>query len=324
MNNVPSHTRRELIKGLGTAAALSTLGGCASNSHKTSFVTPIPTAVPFSTGTEVPNFSIPALACDCHHHIYNNKYPADKTATLLPPNASIADYRLLQRRLGLQRNVIVQPSTYGTDNSLLVESLKEMGSNSRGVCVVDANVTDKELERLHAAGVRGIRFNLSFLVGVTPEMILPLSQRIAPLGWNIQINGTGDKNLAFIDVFKRMPSKIVFDHLGQPPQPNGINHPSFKMYADLLSAGNTWIKLTGAYISSKQNDFSDTNLVAKKYIEIAPERLIWGTDWPHPTKKANEKPDDAKIMDQIAIWTSSAAIQEKILVSNPALLYGFN
>jgi len=324
MNDVPSHTRRGLIKSLGAVAALSAIGGCASNSHKTSFVTPIPTAVPFSTGTEVPNFSIPALACDCHHHIYNKKYPADKTATLLPPNASIADYRLLQRRLGLQRNVIVQPSTYGTDNSLLVESLKEMGSNSRGVCVVDSNVTDKELERLHNAGVRGIRFNLSFLVGVTPEMMLPLSQRIAPLGWNIQINGTGDKNLAFIDVFKKMPSKIVFDHLGQPPQPNGINHPSFKMYADLLNVGNTWIKLTGAYISSKQNDFSDTNLVAKKYIEIAPERLIWGTDWPHPTKKANEKPDDAKIMDQFAIWTSSTAIQERILVSNPAELYGFN
>lgn len=319
MNQNPSFLRREIIKGIGLTAALGSFGGCASSSLISSA-----NPVPFSTGAEPPSFAVPPLACDCHHHIYNDQYPADKTATLLPPNASVADYRLLQKRLGLQRNVIVQPSTYGIDNSLLVASLKEMGNNSRGVCVVDINVSDKELERLHAAGVRGVRFNLSFLVGVTPEMMLPMSQRIAPLGWHIQVNGTGQKNLEYADVFRKMPSKIVFDHLGQPPQPAGINDPSFRLYTELLNKGNTWIKLTGAYITSKKPDYSDTNIVAKKYVEMAPERVVWGTDWPHPTKKANEKPDDAKMMDQLLVWAPSAATREKILVSNPAALYGFN
>ena len=323
MNNPPSDIRRVLLKNFGATAVLGILNRYSSAEAEPAYTTPIPTSVPFSTGNEITNFPIPTLACDCHHHIFNDKYPAYKTATILPPNASVADYRLLQRRLGLQRNVIVQPSSYGTDNSLLVDSLKEMGINTRGICVVDGNVTDKELERLHAAGVRGIRFNLKFLVGLTAEMMLPLSQRIAPLGWNIQVNGNGETNLDYINIFKKMPSKIVFDHLGQPPQPAGIDHPSFKMYADLLSSGNAWMKLTGAYITSKKSDYSDTTIVAKKYIEIAPERVIWGTDWPHPSKKANEKPDDAQMMDQIAIWTPSAVIREKILVSNPAALYGF-
>ena len=319
MNNNPSILRRDFLKNMSATAVLGLLGGCAPTSTESTSQ-----SVPFSTGTESPSFTVPPLACDCHHHIYNNQFPADKTASLLPPNASIADYRLLQKRLGLQRNVIVQPSTYGIDNSLLIASLKEMGGNSRGVCVVDVNVTDKELERLHTAGVRGIRFNLSFLVGVTPEMMLPLSHRIAPLGWHIQVNGTGDKNLEFANIFKKMPSKLVFDHLGQPPQPAGINHPSFKLYQELLDKGNTWIKLTGAYITSQKSDYSDTNIVAKKYVEIAPERLVWGTDWPHPTKKANEKPNDAKIMDQLLIWAPNPTIREKILVSNPTSLYGFN
>lgn len=319
MSEYISPIRRELLKSIGVTAAFGAVSGCASTIGSSTG-----NVVPFSTGTEPPNFKVPPLSCDCHHHIYNNQYPADKTATLLPPNASVADYRLLQKRLGLQRNVIVQPSTYGIDNSLLVASLNEMGNNSRGVCVVDVNVTDKELERLHAAGVRGIRFNLSFLVGVTPEMMLPLSQRIASLGWHIQVNGTGEKNLAYAEVFKKMPSKIVFDHLGQPPQPTGINDPSFKLYTELLNKGNTWMKLTGAYITSKKPDYSDTNIVAKKYIDIAPERVVWGTDWPHPTKKIDDKPDDAKIMDQLVVWAPNATIREKILVSNPAALYGFN
>jgi len=323
MNNNLSHTRRRLLKSFGATAALGVLNEYSSANTSQAYTKPIPTSAPFSTGNEIPNFAIPVLACDCHHHIFNDKYPVDKAATLLPANASTSDYRLLQRRLGLQRNVIVQPSAYGTDNSLLVDSLHEMGNNSRVVCVVDINVTDKELERLHTLGVRGIRFNLSFPVGITAEMMLPLSQRIAPLGWHIQVNGTGEKNLAHIDIFRKMTSKIVFDHLGQPPQPAGIGHASFKMYADLLSSGNTWMKLTGEYITSKKLDFSDTAIVAKNYIEIAPERVIWGTDWPHASKKANEKPDDAIMMDQIALWTPSSTIREKILVTNPAVLYGF-
>ena len=163
-------SRRKFVAALGSGASLAVLGGCAGTGRPTAHAPappePVPTRVRHSEGTRIPRFAMPALACDCHHHIYDRRYPADPSATLLPDDATVADYRLLQQRLGLQRNVIVQPSTYGVDNRLLVDSLGAFGESSRGVAVVDTGVTDAQLRALHTAGVRGIRFNLSFLVGV--------------------------------------------------------------------------------------------------------------------------------------------------------------
>jgi D-galactarolactone isomerase len=324
----PSQSRRQFTTALGSAAMLSALGGCSTvpaslKSRDTSPPNPQPTAVPHSVGTAVPRFSMPALACDCHHHIYDRRFPAHPSATLLPDDASIADYRLLQRRLGLQRNVIVQPSTYGVDNRLLVDSLKAFGGNARGVAVVDTRVTDAELRALHVAGVRGIRFNLSFLVGITADMMEPLAQRIAPLGWHMQVNGTADKLLSFADVLQRLACPVVFDHMGQLPQPQGTAHPAFALYSRLLASGRAWFKLSGAYITSKQSDLADAGAVARALISLAPDRMVWGSDWPHPTKKANEKPDDAAVLDKLAEWAPSAALRQKILVDNPAVLYGY-
>ncbi len=283
---------------------------------------PRPTAVPHSAGTSVPAFDMPAKACDCHHHIYDRRFPAHPSASLLPDDASVQDYRLLQQRLGLQRNVIVQPSTYGVDNRLLVNALQAFGPQARGVAVVAASVTDTELAALHAAGVRGIRFNLSFLVEITEAMMEPLARRIAPLGWHMQINGTADRLLPLAATLRRLACPIVFDHIGQLPQPQGIRHPAFALYKDLLTEGKAWFKLSGAYLTARTADYADVAHVAQSLAALAPQRMVWGSDWPHPTKKAGEKPDDAQLLNLLGQWFSEPQ-RRRILVDNPATLYGF-
>lgn len=316
-------SRRKFTVALGGAAITAALGGCVTSQSTRNLPQPQSTAVPHSVGTGTPRFMMPALACDCHHHIYDRRYPAHPSATLLPDDATVADYRLLQRRLGLQRNVIVQPSTYGVDNRLLVDSLQAFAGAARGVAVVDTRVTDAELRALHVAGVRGVRFNLSFLVGITADMMEPLAERIAPLGWHLQVNGTADKLLSMADVLQRLACPVVFDHMGQLPQPHGTDHPAFALYARMLSTGRAWFKLSGAYITSKHPDLADSGTVARALIALAPERMVWGSDWPHPTKKANEKPDDAALLDKLAEWAPSVALRQKILIDNPTVLYGF-
>lgn len=326
MKPMPLDTaRRQFVAALGGAVSLAGLAGCATAPapRAPQAPQPMPTTVPHSAGTDVPRFALPALACDCHHHIYDRRYPAHPSATLLPDDASVADYRLLQQRLGLQRNVVVQPSTYGTDNRLLVDALKAFGPTARGVAVVDTSVTDAQLRELHTAGVRGIRFNLSFLVGITADMMEPLARRIAPLGWHLQVNGNADRLLAAADTLQRLACPVVFDHLGQLPQPQGLKHPAFALYARLLEGGNAWFKLSGAYLTSKQPNLSDAGVVARALIGLAPERMVWGSDWPHPTKKANEKPDDAAVLNLLDDWAPTAAIRQRILVDNPTKLYAF-
>ena len=321
----PLQSRRKFALAVGGSVIATALGGCATSqsSPNTASPNPQPTAVPHSAGTQIPRFAMPALACDCHHHIYDRRYPAHPSASLLPDDATVADYRLLQRRLGLQRNVIVQPSTYGVDNRLLLDSLRAFGNTARGVAVVDTQVTDAELRSLHLAGVRGIRFNLSFLVGVTADMMEPLGARIAALGWHLQVNGTADKLLTVADVLQRLACPVVFDHMGQLPQPHGTGHPAFALYARMLATRRAWFKLSGAYLTSKRSDLADSGTVARALIDLAPDRMLWGSDWPHPTKKASEKPDDAELLDKLPEWAPDSSLRQQILVDNPAQLYQY-
>jgi D-galactarolactone isomerase len=303
-----------MLASLGAVAA-----GCASHEDAQA------QQVPWSAGTAVPRVPIPADACDCHHHIYDAKYPAHASATLLPSDATVADYRKLKRRLGHRRNVVVQPSTYGTDNRLLIDSLKAFGPSSRGVVVVDTQISDHELEQMTAAGVRGVRFNLSFLVGITVEMLEPVAHRVAPLGWHIQVNGTADRLLAVREQLLRLPTPLVIDHMGQLPPPDGVKHPGFVLLRELLGTGRCWIKLSGAYLQTKLGppNYADAGAVARALIDLAPDRMVWGTDWPHPTKKADEKPDDALLADLLSDWAPTEAVRRKILVENAAKLYGY-
>jgi predicted TIM-barrel fold metal-dependent hydrolase len=282
--------------------------------------------VPWSTGSAPAKTKAPLNATDCHHHIYSAHFKVDPNSTLRPGDASVADYRLLQKRIGTSRNVIVQPSTYGVFNDGLLEALHECGPTARGVAVVNDRVTDDELKRLDAAGVRGVRFNLATPGGATSmEMLEPVAKRIAALGWHVQFNMSADTTLAARDVLNRLPCPIVFDHLAHMPQPAGISHPAFTVVTDLMQKGKAWLKLSGAYADTKVGPptYADATAVAQAYVKAAPDRLVWGSDWPHPTEQARTLPDDALLFDLLAQWAPDEAVRNRILVDNPARLYGF-
>jgi predicted TIM-barrel fold metal-dependent hydrolase len=307
--------RRTFLQGAGFMAAAATGAFDIRTSRAEQ--------VPFSAGTEAPKLKLPADSCDCHMHIYDARYPAAPSATLLPPDASVDDYRLLQKRLGSTRNVVVQPSTYGTDNRCTLDAMAKIGPTARGVAVVDTTVSDDELKRLDSLGVRGIRFNLVQAGATTVDMLEPLSKRVSDLGWHVQIHALGDQIVQIGDTLQRLPSPIVFDHLGRIPHPAGAEHPAFTVISKLIDKGQTWVKLSGAYMDTKSGPaaYEDTGRLAQAYVRKAPERMLWATDWPHPTMK--DKPDDAILVDLLPEWAPAEATRRRILVDNPAIVYNF-
>jgi predicted TIM-barrel fold metal-dependent hydrolase len=247
-------------------------------------------------------------------------------ATLLPEDASPDDYRALQRRIGTTRGVIIQPSTYGTDNRLQIASRQALGpENFRVVAVVAEDVPDAELRQLNEQGVRGVRFNLGFPGVLTVASLKVLAPRLADLGWNCQINMRPKQIEENADLLTSLPGKLVFDHLAQVPQPGGLESAPYKIIRGLLDRGKTWVKLSGAYVSSKSGppDYADAGAVAAAYVKAAPDRMVWGSDWPHPSER-EQKPDDARLFDLLADWAGSEGALKKILVTNPADLYGFS
>ena len=312
-------SRREAMKTLGAlAAAGGGVGGCAAPEP--------PAPVKWSVGTERPRTRVPANATDCHHHIYDSQYPWAPEATLKPGEATVADYRLLQRRIGTTRDVIVQPSSYGIDNRLLLASIAQLGSQARGVAVVNTGVTDEQLAELHKGGVRGIRFYLSPPGTTTLDMVKPLAARVARLGWHVQVNAPAAYLLEQRATWADLPCPVVFDHLAHAPQPDAINHPVFAMVVDLLQKGRAYVKLSGFYADTKVGPptYSDSVVVAAAYAKAAPQRALWGSDWPHPTEQASNRiPNDALLLDLLSGAVPDEAARNRILVDNPAALYQF-
>src|SRR5438477_3554541 len=306
-------TRREVLTTLSMTAAAGLVvahaGPGAAQSGK------------WSAGMAAPKLKAPPNATDCHHHVYDAKYPVDPKATLRPPDASVDDYRALQKRIGTTRNLLVQPSTYGTDNRCHLDALAAFGPTARMVAVVNDSVSTEELKRMHALGVRGIRFNLAQAGATTPEMIEPLSKRVNDLGWHIQINAPAAKIMEVMPILEtRVVSPIVFDHLAHIPQPDGVNHSLFNKVRGLMDKGRTWMKLSGAYIDTKVGPptYSDSSAVARAYAKAYPERCVWGSDWPHPTEQTKGVPDDAVLFDLLTDWVPDEKARHRILVENPA------
>jgi D-galactarolactone isomerase len=316
--------RRTFLKGAGLA--LAALNGIQlQRGYAAAFSEDF--QVPFSSGTEGPKLKAPPNACDSHHHIYDSRYPAVPNAALLPPDASVADYRLVQKRIGTTRHVVVTPSTYGTDNSCLVDALAQFGPEARGVAVIDTAVTDAELKRLDDAGIRGIRIQIVRAGPTTIDMIEPLSRRIIDLGWHIQFHLSANMIVEIEDLIRRLPTQVVFDHFGRIPQPAGVNHPAFRVICNMMDRGQAWVKLSGAYHETKIGppSYADTTKVAKAYVQAVPDRVVWGTDWPYPSAAAGERPypDVAVLFDRLADYVPDEATLHRILVENPAVLYGF-
>jgi D-galactarolactone isomerase len=282
-------------------------------------------AVPNSSGTEPPRTAVPADACDCHMHIYDaERFAPSRPGARMQAKATVADYRRLQRRISTTRTVIVQPAAYGIENGVTLDAVARLG-NARGVAVVHPEVTDAELRQMHAGGVRGIRFTVfdPATAATRIDMIEPLAKRMADIGWHLQIHMRGDQIVANADMLRRLPSTIVFDHMGRVPLPEGEKHPAFEIVRGLIDKGRTWVKLSGAYQDTKIGPptYADATALAQAYVKAAPERMVWGSDWPHPTEK--DKPDDALLLDLLSQWAPDAAIRHRILVDNPQTLYGF-
>lgn len=301
-----------------TSGSAFTMAACANG--------PVDEAVSWSAGTARPQLRMPPDATDCHHHIYDPAYPWTPEAILKPGPARVEDYRKLQKRLGTSRNVIVQPSSYGVDNRLLLASIAQFAGRARGVAVVNTSVTDAELQQLNDGGVRGIRFNLSQRGATTVDMVGPLAQRIAPLGWHVQVNAPAQVLLDARSIWLDLPCPVVFDHLAHVPEPDPTHHAAFLMVTELMSRGHAYVKLSGFYGDTQVGPptYSDRVLLAAAYAAAAPDRVVWGSDWPHPTEQPLHRiPDDALLLDLLQVVIPDESTRNRALVDTPAALYGF-
>ncbi len=267
----------------------------------------------------------PQGACDCHVHIYGAGYPLAASATFVPPPAPVEGYRAMQRALGLERAVLVQPTGYGLDNGCLLDALAALGPAARGVVVLPADVDDATLQRLHAAGVRGVRFMmLPGSGGLLGWDDLPtMAARIAPLGWHIDLQLDGRDLPGRRATLDALPGKLVIDHIGKFLEPVAPDDIAFLTLQRVLDRPGRWVKLAAPYETSKLGPphYDDVSVLARALVASHAERCLWASNWPHPNRVP--RPDDRALLDLLDRWAPAAQEREAILVHNPAALYGF-
>jgi 2-pyrone-4,6-dicarboxylate lactonase len=273
-----------------------------------------------------PRMPFPPGACDCHSHVFGpqDAFPYLPNAAFIPPDALPRDYVRMLSTVGCQRAVIVQPSIYGTDNRCMVAALTSGTFNFRGVAVVDAGVGDPELEALRRAGVRGVRINLSSKTpGIPLDQAPKLAARIKPLGWHLQFFLRVGQVPSLEEVIARIPVPCVIDHFGHAPAAGGRESPDFGILLRLARLEHVWFKLIGPYrISQQWPLYPDVAPLARALVDAAPDRCVWGTDWPHPNTAY--MPNDGDLADALGEWLPDAETRRKVLVDNPGRLYGFD
>lgn len=265
-------------------------------------------------------------ACDSHLHILDPNFPS--LTGKIPLGMTLDDYLAVREKFGTERAVIVQAKNYGTDNTCLTHALERLGTSGRGVAVVDRNVTEAELEQLHAAGVRGVRFSLWNLNSavVTLNDLPMVAERIAPYGWHLQIHMHANQLVEAASLLRQQPCDLVIDHMGRIP--SGIaptSHPAFKLITELGREGRAWVKLSGPYLNPGSSSSDDApRRLAAAWIEAMPERLVWGSDWPHITEQPNPPTIDY-IAETLSHWSEGdTALINRIGNVTPNKLYGFS
>ena len=278
-----------------------------------------------------PKLKAPPGAIDCHAHIFGpvSRYPFSPKRLFTPPDVTLAQYRALLATLGIARAVLVTPSVYGMDNERQLDTLNEMKGAWRGVAVVHTDVAGAELKRLHAAGFRGVRVNLFAKSGLVLEDLEAIAARVAGLRWHVQLHCDARNLAGLAPRLRKLPVNIVFDHMGHVPASAGVGDPGFQTLLGLMKEGKFWTKLSAPYrLSELPCPYADVTPFAKALIAAAPDRLVWGSDWPHPAVPGHMPanfvmPNDGDLLDILALWTADAALQKKILADNPAQLYDF-
>ena len=287
------------------------------------------------------NFDVPAGACDCHTHIHGDpaKFPYFAGRVYTPEPASPEEMSALHKSLHVERVVIVNPSVYGTDNSATLFGIKARGPTARGVAVIDDKTPEADLDAMQRAGIRGIRLNLATGGVNDPAVSRPRFQaaveRVKVRGWHVQLFTSLAMIAAIKDLVATSPVPVVFDHFGGAKAELGVAQPGFSDLLDLVKSGKAYVKISGAYRASKlAPDYSDVVPLARALIAANSDRIVWGTDWPHPNSVTppGKKPtdvtpmyqiDDGRLLNQLPVWAPDAAIRKKILADNPAQLYGF-
>ena len=291
-------------------------------------MTNIPTCKPPDPDTRRPKFRPPQGSCDAHCHIFGpgDRYPYAPDRTYTPPDAPLSRFKELQSILGLERAVLVNASCHGTDNTVIVDAIAQSGGRYRGVANADDSFTDRMFEDLHRAGFRGVRFNFVRHLGGVPDMgeFHRVIERIEPLGWHVDLHFDAVDLPGYGDLLSGLRVPFIIDHMGRVPVKDGLQQPPFQALLELARNNDKcWVKISGAErISSAGPPFTDTVPFARALIEVAPDRLLWGTDWPHPNI-ARHMPNDGDLVDLLPLFTSDPAMQQRILVANPHRLYQF-
>jgi predicted TIM-barrel fold metal-dependent hydrolase len=287
------------------------------------------------------SFVVPPGATDCAVHVYGDtkRHPYWEGRTYTPEPATVPELKQVMRALGLDRVVVVQASTYGTDNSCVVDSIRELGSGARGVAVIDEKTTEASLDDMHRGGVRGIRLSLGNQ-GVTDPAAARQRLKTAAdrmknrKGWSVLISGSPATWEALRVELAGVAVPVVIDHFGEPRVADGVAQPGFTTVLNLVKSGKAYVKLSNADTLTRQPDFSDITPYARALISANPQRVVWGTAWPHPSASGvpgrkstdlalHRQTDDGRVMNMLAVWAPDAAMRKMILVDNAARLYGF-
>ena len=285
-----------------------------------------PDYLPFHSAPSKPTFQPPQGAVDAHCHVFGpaTKFPYSPARKYTPCDATKEQLFALRDHLGFTRNVIVQASCHGSNNDAMVDALQAAGNLARGVAVVSPQVTDDELKRLNHAGVRAVRFNfVKRLVDDTPkEVFMGIANRIAKLGWHIVVYFEAPDLEELIPFLTQLPTKVVVDHMGRPDVAKGVDHPDFQAFLALLDTHkNFWTKVScPERLSETGPDYADVVPFSRLLVERFSDRVLWGTDWPHPNMKSH-MPNDGHLVDMIPRIAPTAELQQALLIDNPMRLY---
>ena len=282
------------------------------------------------------DFDVPRGACDCHVHVFDPaRFPYASERVYTPPEASVSDLRDLQTALRFDRVVIVQPSVYGTDNSCTLAAIRQLGTRARGVAVIDKDTSASALDAMAAAGVRGVRLNFETAGETNPDAIrralAAVAEQVRSRNWHVQLNTSLPVIAALHGDFAALAFPLVLDHFARAKAALGPSQAGFDALLSLVKSGRAYVKISAAYrTSEKAPDFPDATALAQALVAANPDRIVWGSNWPHPGRGATRADiappypnDDGLLLNQLPKWVPDAATRKKILVDNPARLYGF-
>lgn len=276
--------------------------------------------------TKTPVYKTMINACDAHCHVFGprDKFPYSQKATYWPPDTSEEQLRAMHDKIGITRAVLVQASCHGKDNSAMMSAIKNNPKRYKGVCMADDSFTDEDFKYLNENGVKGVRFNFVTHLGGAPdlEMMERVINKVIPLRWHLVIHVNAEDIVKYADFFAKFDLTIVVDHMGRVPTNKGVEQEAFKILCEFMQKPNWWVKISCSERISNEPPFYDAIPYAQKLVAIAPERILWGTDCPHPNIKEH-MPNDADLLDLFPLMVPDEKLQKQILVDNPARLYGW-